>query len=170
MHITALSRRWLYEYMVKASRVYYCDTDGFGVPDTDKLYASSDELGGLKCEKHIFHGHFQAPKLYAYQESLPEGYQGPLQYSVKAKGFSRVTDDDGNSRPLNFGDYKDLLEKKEIHLERFTRVRGLLKSGNYRPRDLAHTKALRGLTREKRCFPDGGGRSRPWSVGEIEND
>jgi hypothetical protein len=170
MHITALSRKWLFEYMVKASKVYYCDTDGFGVPDTDKIYDESNELGGLKCEKHIFHGHFQAPKLYAYQESLPEGVQGPLQYTIKAKGFSRVVDDEGQSRTLNFGDYSDLLNKKEIHLERFTRVRGLLKSGNYKPRDLAHTKQLRGLTRQKRCFPDDGSRSRPWTVSELEND
>lgn len=167
MHITALSRQWLYDHMAKASKVFYCDTDGFGVPDTDKFYEESNELGGLKNEKHIFNAHFQAPKLYAYQESLPKDFQGPLQYTVKAKGFSRVKDEEGNSRKLTFGDYHDLLNKKEIHLERFTRVRGLLKSGNLRPRDIEHTKMLRGLTRPKRRFPDDGTRSIPWTVKEL---
>jgi DNA polymerase type B, organellar and viral len=164
MHITALSRKWLYEYMVKASKVYYCDTDGFGVPDTDKIYAESNELGGLKNEKHIFEAHFQAPKLYAYRETSDGDW------TVKAKGFSRVLDDEGNTRKLTYEDYQALLNKKEIHLEQFSRVRGLLKSGNYKPRDMHNKKQLRGLTRPKRHFPDDGSRSVPWTVKQLLGD
>ncbi len=168
MHITALSRKWIYDYMTKASKVYYCDTDGFAVPEQDSInYTDSNELGQLKHEYSISQAYFHAPKAYAYQKRLPEGQQGPLQYRVKAKGFSRPVDENGDSRALNYGDFTRLLEHKEVRVEQFTRVRGLFRSGIVRPHDIERTKQFRDQVNPKRHFPSDGGRSRPWSVSEL---
>lgn len=170
MHITALSRKWLYQYMAEASKVYYCDTDGFAIPDSDVL-PESIELGGLKKEKPIYEAHFHAPKTYAYRTHapVPEGYQGPEPpWFIRAKGFSRPLDEDGNTRPLNYDDFCQLLEHKEIRIEQFSRVRGLLKSGSYAPHDIQRSKTFRDTVQPKRYFPADGSRSRPWHVSELE--
>lgn len=168
MHITALSRKWIYEYMAKASKVFYCDTDGFAVTVSDsKNYVNSKELGGLKHEKEIRDGYFHAPKTYRYQEALPDGMQGPLRALIKAKGFSRIEDDEGNTRKLGYADFTALLEHKEVHVEQFSRVRGLLTSGNVHPHDIHRTKQFRDSINPKRYFPPDGGRSRPWHVSEL---
>ncbi len=166
MHITALSRKWLYQYMVKASKVYYCDTDSIVVNPTDKFDVSKD-LGGLKHEGSIRDGYYHAPKTYAYQKCLPEGMQGPLQYAIKAKGFSRLTDENGDTRPLHYDDFSSLVDHKELHFEQFTRVRGLLKSGKVHPHDIDRTKTFRDKAHPKRHFPSNGSRSRPWNVSEL---
>lgn len=160
MHITALSRKWLYQYMAQASKVYYCDTDGFAIPDKDVL-PESNELGGLKKEQPMYEAHFHAPKTYAYRTEK----DGP--WTIKAKGFSRPVDDEGNTRKLTYDDYCNLLEHKEIHIEQFSRVRGLLKSGNYKPHDIHRLKTFRGTTQPKRHFPANGSRSRPWHISEL---
>lgn len=170
MHITALSRKWIYDFMAKASKVYYCDTDGFAIPiDDSSNYNNSKELGGLKHEKTIIDGYFHAPKTYRYQEALNEGVQGPLQAHIKAKGFSRIEDEDGNTRKLSYGDFSRLLEHKEVHVEQFSRVRGLLKSGKVHPHDIHRTKQFRDSINPKRYFPPSGARSRPWSVAELQS-
>lgn len=160
MHITALSRKWLYQYMEKASTVYYCDTDGFAIPASDIL-PESKELGGLKKEKPIWEGYFHAPKTYAYRTE--EGGE----WHIKAKGFSRPLDENGETRPLSYADFQELLEHKELHIEQFTRVRGLLKSETHKPHDVLRLKTFRDTARPKRCFPEEGGRSRPWDVSEL---
>lgn len=166
MHITALSRKWLYQYMSKASRVYYCDTDSIVVDPSDK-FENSKELGRLKFEGSIRQGVFHAPKTYTYQKALPEGVQGPLHYVVKAKGISRILDDDGNSRAPRYSDFCELLEHKELHVEQFTRVRGLLSSENHHPHDVQRMKTFRDTVNPKRFFPADGSRSRPWHISEL---
>jgi predicted DNA-binding transcriptional regulator AlpA len=161
MHITALSRKWLYQYMNRAEKVFYCDTDGFAVPNSD-TFPESNELGGLKKEKHIFEGHFHAPKTYAYRTEKGGDWV------VKAKGFSRIQGDEGETRTLNYNDFCHLIEHKELHVEQFTRVRSMLKSGSPHPHDVDRQKTFRDTTRPKRCFDLGTGRSRPWTIGELE--
>lgn len=165
MHITALSRRWLYEYMLRAEKVYYCDTDGLVVNGGD--YVDSKELGKLKYEGSFQDAHFHAPKTYAYQKRLPEGFHGPLKHTIRAKGISRPLDENGDSRPLTYADYRQLLEHKELPIERFSRVKGLLKMKDPHVHDVRIEKTLRDIVNPKRFFPKDGSRSRPWNVAEL---
>jgi len=168
MHITALSRKWIYQYMAKASKVHYCDTDGFSVPKKDSSkYQNSKELGGLKKEDDRPYAHYHAPKAYVYQKALPDGEQGPLQMRVKAKGFSRIKDEEGETRRLGYGDFCQLLEHKEVHIDQFSRVKSMLKAGKTRPHEVERHKTFRDSINPKRYFPPDGGRSRPWHVSEL---
>ncbi len=169
LHITAIARKSIYNYMTEASNVFYCDTDGFCVPCTDS-FDESNELGGLKKEKPIFHGQFAAPKLYAYQET--EG--GP--HTIKAKGFSKVrggvvngewiSKPEDNSHPLTYSDFCHLLEHKEVHVEQFSRLKQGLKGGNIHPSEGIIEKRWRNVVKPKRFFYRDGS-SRPWTVEEL---
>lgn len=159
-HITAVARRVLDEYLVQAPRVYYCDTDGFAVPESSR-FELSDELGGLKLEKHVFEGVFAAPKLYAFTEDGSS-------WTVKGKGFSRVSSvEDGKrkSHRLRYDDFCKLLGQKELELEQFGRLRALWRDGETAPRERIVTKKWRNTMRQKRCPV--GDYSRPWNVKEI---
>lgn len=169
-HITALSRKLLYDFMVKASKVYYCDTDGFACPETD-TFETSDRLGGLKKEKHIHKGHFAAPKLYAYQTD------SDAPWVIKAKGFSRVrggpneegiwiVKDDDPSRKISYEDFCRLLEHKDLYVEQASRIRSSLKKGEYSPHDYVHSKRWVDKVRPKRYFY-ADGTSRAWDVKEL---
>lgn len=170
VHITAIARANIARFMWQASKVYYCDTDGFACPDSD-TFPSSNELGGLKKEKHIYHGKFAAPKLYAYQE------QNGGDWTIKAKGFSKVrgrrigtrwevTEDD-DARPISYREFCDLLEHKELPIEHFVKLKQGLKSGNHRPQDGVTIKTWKDSVRPKRCFRKNGS-SRAWRVWELE--
>lgn len=194
MHITAVARANLTRYMREASDCYYCDTDGFAVPPTDVL-PTSNELGGLKLEKHIRQAHFEAPKLYAMQldttpeqaelsamleraddqrapallESLAKLEKSDRSWLVKAKGFSRVRDPNSEtgSRKLSYADFCDLLEGRELPIEAMSRIRGNLAKGRTDPHDYVMKKRYRGRIRPKRCEePDGS--TRPWRVDELD--
>jgi hypothetical protein len=158
MHITSIARRVLYEYLVQPEKVYYCDTDGFAVPNRSR-FDTSEELGGLKLEKHIFQAEWAAPKLYAYQEKE----NGP--WTVKGKGFSRVRGEDGENRKLGYSDFRQLLEHKDLYLEQFGRLRALWRDGETKPRERIIEKTWQGNVRPKRA-PQGS-TTRPWRVGEI---
>lgn len=165
-HITAKARAVLGAYLVQSPRVYYCDTDGFGVPSS-VAYETSDKLGGLKKEKHIFHARFAAPKLYAYQEE--EGGD----WTIRSKGFSRVklsseeAEKLGRStRKITYEDFQQLLEHKDIPLEQFQRLRMLWRRGETRPSERIVPKTWVGSVRPKRA-PGPGGTTRPWRVGEL---
>lgn len=160
MHITAVARRVLFEYLSEAPKVYYCDTDGFAVPGHSEL-PTSNELGGLKLEKHIFRAEWAAPKLYAYQEE--EG--GP--WTVKGKGFSRVKGDDGKTRKMGYEDFRLLLEHKDLYLEQFGRLRTLWRDGVTAPRERIIEKTWQGKVRPKRCPAPGGMTTRPWRIKEL---
>jgi len=81
--ITALSRRWIFEYLVDAHNAggspYYCDTDCI-VTSLPEVKNMGDELGQVKLEGDKPIGRFDvyAPKFY-----IRDG-------KVKAKGFSRL--------------------------------------------------------------------------------
>lgn len=180
VHITAIARRVLGRYLRQAPQVYYCDTDGFAVPDSYH-YDTSDKLGGLKLEKHVFEARFLAPKLYMYRQADEwDPANGNKYWTVRGKGFANIknrdssgniiTDgDEAGTHRLNYDDFKFLVEHKDLHLEQFARLRTLWKSGDTSPRELEQTKTWRGVVRTKRrMLPEGG--SVPWDVKEIMND
>lgn len=102
VHITAIARKTLYDYMSQSSELHYCDTDGFS---TTNRFQDGNELGQIKLEKMIYEGRFVAAKVYKldgvkaeWPEShyrLEEGVSGPLRHigndGVRAKGFSKMT-------------------------------------------------------------------------------
>jgi hypothetical protein len=156
--------------MARAPKVYYCDTDGFAVPDGLK-YETSNELGGLKHEYHIFEGDFHAPKTYRIHTDKVDKKTGrPVGWTVKAKGFSRIINRlTGETERISYDHFTKLLEHKELPVEQFSRVKGLLKSGNLNPHDIERTKAFRDQVTPKRYFPKGQAESRPWTVEELES-
>jgi hypothetical protein len=161
VHITAIARRVLGNYLRQSPRVYYCDTDGFAVPHTFS-YPTSNKLGGLKLEKHVYEAKFLAPKLYAYRKDEEQNW------TVRGKGFSRILDrKTGETHSLNYEDFKFLIEHKDLHLEQFARLRTLWKSGDTTPREIEQTKTWRGVVRTKRRMLDEGG-SVPWNVKELQ--
>lgn len=161
VHITAIARRVLGEYLRQSPRVYYCDTDGFAVPHTWS-YPTSNKLGGLKLEKHVYEAKFLAPKLYAYRKDEDQNW------TVRGKGFSRILDQKtGETHSLNYEDFKFLIEHKDLHLEQFARLRTLWRSGDTKPRELELTKTWRGVVRTKRRMLEEGG-SVPWHIKELQ--
>lgn len=151
LHITALARGALFNYMKATSTTYYCDTDGFACPRKD-TFETTDKLGGLKLEKVIRSGHFESPKLYTLE--FEDGSR-----MVKSKGFSRLT----------YAEFCQLLEHKEVRIERFQRIKEGLRHGHTGPQEFKVPKKLLNQVRPKRFF-DRNGVSRPWHVSELEND
>jgi len=164
-HITAIARRSLSRHLLAASKVYYCDTDGFACP-LGEQFDTGDQLGALKHEKKIVEGHFVSPKLYAMRE---EGKD----WSIKAKGFSKVVEDPQKApeklRQINYEDFCGLIEGRGIPLNQFVRIKSGLAKQDYAPRENIVYKRLTFRIRPKRCFDSDGG-SRPWSIEEIKND
>lgn len=160
VHITAIARKVLTQYMRDSRRVYYCDTDGFAV-DEVTYYPTSDKLGGLKHEKHVYEAVYLAPKLYAYRESEDGTWK------IRAKGFSRPKDANGDNRSVNYDDFRKLIEHKDIALDQFARLKTLWRSGDVKPREYEVNKTWQGTVRTKRrMLPQGG--SEPWHVSELQ--
>lgn len=164
--ITAIARRALGRYMVQASDCYYCDTDGFAVPPSDE-FPTGNELGELKLEKRLVEGIFEAPKLYGFRTA-----DKPDTWTLRAKGFSKVLGASGNritpeTHRLNYEDFCQLLEHKELPIGHFMRIKESLRGGSgIRPWEVVKWKAYRGTQRQKRNFA-GGNTSRPWNVSEL---
>lgn len=164
-HITAFARKTLYDYMVKCREVYYCDTDGFA---TDTVFETSPELGGLKLEKKIVDGYHVAPKVYRHDKD------------VKAKGFSLVdkrlitaaeseTEEgrEKGGKRVAYERFIELIEGRDILIDRMTRIREMCKEGDFTPREKTIKKGLRMTTRSKRR-PVGGGKTVPWTVEDLD--
>lgn len=157
MHITSIARKVLYEYIAKCDRVYYCDTDGFACPISNQ-FDIGDKLGGLKLEKVVRRGIFAAAKLYALEQKTNGSSKG-YEWMVKAKGFSKLT----------YSQFCELLENKEVRVDKFSRIKEGLRAGQIAPSEGPVMKRFLDQVRSKRYFyPDGS--SRPWDVSEIEND
>lgn len=161
--ITAIARRTLYDYMSCSSELHYCDTDGFS---TTSAFQSSSELGAIKLEKRIRHGHFITQKVYSLDGVDEHGKelnfiddQGKeVSKGVKAKGFSRMT----------LSKFEKISLREEIEYVRMARVKELLRSGQTVPYEMQMTKALRDKVVPKRFFyPDG--HSRPWHISELHS-
>lgn len=165
--ITARSRRYLREWLVKAKRhgrVYYCDTDS--VICDAPLEHWPDKLGKLKHEAFIKRGRFIGAKFYAYEK---ENDDGTLATKVKAKGFSRKVSEGGDREALTFADFTALSEGKSMRIERMLRIKELLRreKGEYTPAVIRFDKRLQN-PRPKRK-PDGAGGSRAWTVQELKS-
>lgn len=155
-HITAQARKTIYEFMSGCEEIHYCDTDGFST--TEKL-ATSTDLGSLKLEKRIRHGHFVAPKVYRLEgeELKSDGTWKELgDDGAKAKGFSNMTVDR----------FKALVEGNAIEFERMRRIKELARKGSFKPREDTISKRLQNVVVGKRfMYPDG--HTRPWQVKEL---
>jgi hypothetical protein len=172
-NITAISRGLLTRYLWEAPKVYYCDTDGFIVPGGVQ-YPTSNELGALKHEKSIRNALFVQPKLYAYQ------YAASGEYTVKAKGFSKVrghweagnpamqTDENDPSRSMTFDDFAKIANGQDVAVNQFVRVKTLIRSGDFKPREVTQRKGLRNKALPKRVFSEDGASSRPWTIAELD--
>lgn len=157
VHITALARRTIYDYISNCNDVHYCDTDGFST--TEQLGVTGNELGMLKLERTIGKGTFVAPKVYRLDDK------------VKAKGFSLSRDKD-----KSIAQFEQLRESGKITVTRMTRLRELYRgnkaSGSTtRPREAQIVKGLTSITSGKNVpkrhmYPDG--ESRPWNVDELK--
>ncbi len=151
VHITAIARKTLYDYMGRADETHYCDTDGFS--STSEL-SSSNELGDIKLEKIIRKGRFILPKIYNMEGIDDKGNEFQL---VKAKGFSR----------MNLDKFEKLIGGVEIEYTRMARIKEVLRSGNSEPIEKVYAKKLALDHIPKRMFyPDE--HSRPWHIDELE--
>jgi hypothetical protein len=157
MNITSYSRLWLYDYMTSVDTVDYCDTDGFAASD---LLPCSNELGGLKLEKHIEEGEFIAPKVYSLK-----GYdeKGKALEIYHAKGVSL-----GKHLRTQRARWKALRKGGRVSVTRMTRVKeNIRRSHSLEPKELPIKKRLKMNVIEKRfMYPDG--TTRPWTVEELE--
>lgn len=150
VHITAIARRTLFEYMSMSRELHYCDTDGFS---TTQRYHDGTELGQLKLEKILDRGRFVQSKLYHLEGRDERG--NPLSI-IKAKGFSK----------LNLNGFEKVLNYEEVVYTRMARIRENARRGDFTPRESELTKGIRRDAVPKRMFyPDG--HSRPWDLGEL---
>lgn len=152
VHITAIARRTIFDYISNCNDVHYCDTDGFST--TEKLGVTGNELGMLKLEREIGKGTFVAPKVYRLDDK------------VKAKGFSLSRDTNKSIAQFN-----ELCEKGKITVTRMTRLRELYRGGKTNPRESLVVKGLTSIASGKavgkrHMYPDG--ESRPWQINELK--
>lgn len=151
VHVTAIARRTLYDYMGLSSELHYCDTDGFS---TTQRYRDGNELGEIKLEKHIRKGRFIQAKVYHLDGSDTDGNDMQV---VKAKGFSRMT----------LEKFEKLLNFEEITYTRMARIKENARRGDFTPRESVWHKGIRPDAISKRVFyPDG--QSRPWNLDELQ--
>jgi len=151
VHVTAIARRTLYDFMGMSEKLHYCDTDGFS---TEQRFRDGDGLGQIKLEKFIKKGRFVQAKVYHLDGANPDGT--PVQV-VKAKGFSRMT----------LEKFEKLLNHEEIEYTRMARIKENARIGNFAPREVLVRKSIREDAVGKRFFyPDG--QSRPWHFDEIK--
>lgn len=164
-----------------------------------------DKLGMMKHEYHVRNGVFVAPKIYMLDaedmESVHKLKKGGLKEKdakkyagkderlmktlmergvdeesarglarkdvVRAKGFSRMT----------VSKFHDIVEGRELSVRRMSRVRELLRSGDFRPREGMYPKKLQierdedgevhFKMRPKRCMLMKENNSRPWRIEEL---
>jgi hypothetical protein len=169
-HITAMARKTLYAFLTKCDEVYYSDTDS--VITTSHLPTSQD-LGGLKLEYILKRGRFFSPKLYDGVIDLGHGKEKLMH---RAKGFSLGDKEQEAARK-----FSDIVNGKDISVNRMARIRELYRKGDVTPRENVITKGIknkiapwdvlpdkkyRSITK-RFMYPDGD--SRPWGVEELED-
>lgn len=155
-HITAIGRRTIFDFMNACSEVHYCDTDGFSTVDS---LATTNDLGGLKLEKRIRHGHFVQCKFYRLEgeELQKDGTWEELgDKGVKGKGFPG----------MDIAKFERLLEGHSIAYERMRRIKEQARKGRLEPQEHVINKRLQRNVLSKRFhYPDG--TTRPWQMKEL---
>lgn len=152
-HVTARSRRLLYNYMEPAAPFHYCDTDGFS---TEKTLETTDALGGLKLEKVLTSGHYKAPKVYRIDGTV----DGEKKTIVRAKGFSLGK---GQKAIDNF---TRLVNGYDVEVDRMARIRENLRKGRTEPHESTIRKRLQNQMPKRFTFEDG--TTRPWTMNELK--
>lgn len=175
-YITAIARQSLFDYMVQASEVHYCDTDGFSVSVND-VFGVGEDLGGLKLEKTFASATFLVPKFYGWDPGVYG--ENPI---IKAKGFSlksgKIMVDGEWKHVASTIAFDHLIEGGEVRIDRMRRIRESMKLERFRPGNVTVKKRLRQLdfmkgdykvdTIPKRfVYPDG--HTRAWTVGELDD-
>lgn len=183
VHITAIARRTLYNYMSQSSELHYCDTDGFS---TTNRFQDGNELGEIKLEKYIREGRFVAAKVYKLDGRKADDGKELGDGGVRAKGFSKMTVEkferltknirqDG-THALADASVLDSMTLEEIELARrdeeivYTRMRRIKEVirglDGIHPREDDIRKRLRNAIPKRFFYPDG--YSRPWHISELE--
>ena len=166
MHITALSRRLLYDYDKECRNQghpsAYFDCDSLATKAT--LPVDDTKLGALKLEKKYTWAQFFVPKIYRGEgfELGKDGQWKPIQIT-KAKGFSLAA-----RRGARRGIASTGLVCDGIGIQRQVRMRELYRTGETAPVDVLVVKALMFDMLTKRFhYPDG--ETRPWSIEELKS-
>jgi hypothetical protein len=185
MHITALSRRYLFDYMTMSFDYHYCDTDGFSTADS---YPTGDALGALKLEKKTVWSQFHAPKVYAFQKddgtfvmkakgmTIREGpkcaacmmgrHDGCFKSSCECMNKKHPKEDLNRVLRKRFF---SLIEGEEVRVTRMSRIKENLARGTLIPNERMIVKRLTGELQRKRFhYPDGF--TRAWHVSELEKE
>jgi hypothetical protein len=166
-HITALSRRLLYDY----GKACYEQGKPSAYFDTDSLFTKADlpvdetKLGALKLEKKLTWAEFFVPKIYRGEgfELGKEGQWKPIQIT-KAKGFSLGR----KARGEAWERFNQIASGDRIGIQRQVRMRELYRTGETAPIDVLVVKALMFEMLTKRFhYPDG--ETRPWSIDELKS-
>lgn len=184
MHITAIARRTLFQFdkQVITTRhadggyceLHYNDTDSLST--NALLFQDSKKLGGLKLEEAFTEAEYVAPKVYKRRvlkkvdgkwpvplDSDPSQWpEENLSIKVKAKGFSL-----GKAPTTQLRRFNELVENKEIEIERMARLKEMLDARTWQPFEKTVVKRLTGaaLTKRKRLAD---GKTRPWTVEELD--
>lgn len=182
-HITALSRKLLFDYLNQCKDPYYCDTDSVICGPRDH-FPTSDVLGELKLEFIIKRAHFLAPKLYHAMQEPDEHYSptGPLTQAraalaeqgweehpsglmskARTKGF----------RKMNYQQWDALVSGREHAFTRMLSIKEAMRmnvresrSGNpFKVRQEPFHKKIRLKNPKRFLFADG--TTRPWTINEI---
>jgi hypothetical protein len=109
LYITSYARLKLYDY-ISIAEPLYCDTDSIM---TFESLEDSRELGKMKLEMRIKEGIIVKPKFYALISDDNKEY-------VKIKGVSSK---------MVFKDFTELLVKRKVSYEKFTKFREALRRG-----------------------------------------
>jgi len=166
-HITALSRRTLYNFgkmcINQGHPSAYFDTDSLNTKAD--LPTDEKKLGALKLEKKLDWGEFYAPKIYRGEGfELQKNGQWKAVQVTKAKGFSLGRAAKGEA----WERFDAIVKGDRIGVQRMTRMRELYRSGLTAPMDVLVIKALTFEMISKRFhYPDG--ETRPWSVEELRS-
>lgn len=164
--ITAIARRTLWGYLMESERLgspsLYCDTDSIA---TAAQISCGEKLGQMKEETVLYEGEYAAPKVYRGRgKQLQRDGNWKEIYLNKAKGFSLDKDPAVAAKQL-----ADIIEGKEIVVQRMARIKELFNEGETRPRETLVRKRLRiGETVTKRYHYDDG-TTRPWTLDELHN-
>jgi hypothetical protein len=168
-NITAISRGLLTRYLWKAPEVYYCDTDSI-VTTPGTVLPTGKNLGELKHEGTMYDAVFHRPKLYAYWTDCGKCRGAGCKHCeqgrkpvVKAKGFGKLADTDAR---MNIESFDRVINGNDVSVNQFLRLKSLIRSGQYTPREIQFEKGLRTSAIEKRVFSEDG-QSRPWNVDEL---
>ena len=147
--VTANSRVLLHQFLSKAIRPAYCDTDSVhaATESLKTLAPFGNELGQLKVEIEAMRANYYAPKIY---ELIPIG-TGKVHFA--SKGF-----------PVGADAFRKVVNGEKVETERMRLAKTQLRAGGIPARVKTH-RAWTGRSMKRKPFPDGS--TAPWNAEEI---